>query len=328
MLVHLHLHPRRTGVTRHVEDVVRALATDGARAFGWALAGDVPRANLRGLWHAARTGRLVLHAHRSLELLLALLLRLAGGVRIVWTRHGTGVPSRWTAALAARADVRVTLSEEGQRTLGLPSVVVPHGVDVEFFRPPVDRAAVWASLGLGGGHGVALVGRIRPAKGQGDAVEALAQTLAEAPAWRAVLVGEARGADAAWLASLLKRGGGRVLAVGSQRDVRPFYQGATLLLQPSHAESFSLVLVEAMASGCCVVAARLPHYATLLEEGRTGFTYPPGDVAALVDVLRPLLREPERAAAVGRAAAEAAQLRFPLQREVAALQTLYGGGTP
>ncbi len=81
-----------------------------------------------------------------------------------------------------------------------------------------------------------------------------------------------------------------------------------------------------MASGCCVVAARLPHYGTLLEEGKTGFTYPVGDVAALVDVLQPLLREPERAAAVGRAAAEAAALRFPLQGEVAALERLYRGG--
>ncbi len=328
-LVHLHLHRRRTGVTRHVEDVVRALAPGGARALGWALAPTVPRARLGALWRAVRQGGLVLHAHRNLELLLALVFRRLGrGVRVVWTRHGTGAPSRWTLALARRADVRVTLAEEGKRTLGLLSTVVPHGVDVGYFQPPADRAAAWASLGLGGAHGVAVVGRIRPAKGQGDAVAALARTLPAAPAWRGVLVGEARGREAAFLASLLKLGGGRVQAVGQQQDVRRFYQGATLLLQPSHAESFSLVLAEAMASGCCVVAARLPHYGTLLEEGRTGFTYPAGDVAALVDVLQPLLREPERAAAVGRAAAEAVQLRFPLQAEVAALERLYRGGPP
>ena len=125
-LVHLHLHRRRTGVTRHVEDVVRALAPGGATACGWALGRQVPRTGLAGLWHAARRGGLVLHAHRNLELLLALVLRRLGrGVRVVWTRHGTGAPSRWTAALAARADVRITLTEEGQRTLGLPSTVVP-----------------------------------------------------------------------------------------------------------------------------------------------------------------------------------------------------------
>jgi mannosyltransferase len=326
-LVHLHLHRRRTGVTRHVEDVVRALAPGGARACGWALASSVPRARLRALWRQARAGGLVVHAHRNLELLLALALRRLGrAVRVVWTRHGTGVPGRWTLALARRADVRVTLTEEGKRTLGLVSTVVPHGVDVGYFQPPADRAAAWTSLGLGGTYGVAVVGRIRLAKGQGDAVAALARTLPAAPAWRGVLVGEARGRDAGWLASLLKLGGGRVQAVGEQWDVRPYYQGATLLLQPSHGESFSLVLAEAMASGCCVVAARLPHYRTLLEEGGTGFTYPAGDVAALVEVLQPLLREPGRAAAVGRAAAEAARQQFPLQREVDALEKLYRGG--
>ena len=326
-LVHLHLHRRRTGVTRHVEDVVRALAPAGARAFGWALGPEVPRTTLFGLWRAARRGELVLHVHRNLELLFALALRgLTRGVRVVWTRHGAGSPSRWTAALAARAEVRVTLTEEGQRTLGLLSVVVPHGVDVHAFRPPADRAVAWTTLGLGGERGVAVVGRIRPAKGQGEAVAALARTLPDAPAWRGVLVGEARGPDAAWLTSLLRLGEGRVRAVGQQQDIRRWYQGATVVLQPSHAESFSLVLVEAMASGCCVVAARLPHYGALLEEGRTGFTYPPGDASALADVLRPLLREPERAAQVGQAAAEAARTRFPLEREVAALERLYRGG--
>jgi mannosyltransferase len=325
-LVHLHLHRRRTGVTRHVEDVVRALASSGSRVWGWALAQDVPKATLGTLWKAAQGGGLVLHAHRNLELLFALgLRRLGRGVRVVWTRHGTGRPSRWTRALASRADARVTLSEEGQRTLGLLSVVVPHGVDTKRFQPPADRAAAWAALGLGGERGVAVVGRIRPTKGQGDAVAALARTLPERPAWRAVLVGEARGRDALWLASLLKEGAGWLQAVGQQPDVRPWYEGATLLLQPSHAESFSLVLAEAMACGCCVVAARLPHYGALLEEGRTGFTYPPGDTTALAEVLRPLLREPQRAAEVGQAAALAARDRFPLEGEVAALVRVYQG---
>jgi mannosyltransferase len=325
-VVHLHLHRRRTGVTRHVEDVVRALCASGARAFGVALAPGVPVARFSEVWRLARGGGLVLHAHRNLELLLSLLLRFLGrGVRVVWTRHGAGRPGLLTAALARLADVRVCLTEEGARTLGLPSVVVPHGVDVAAFQPPEDRARAWAALGLGGEKGLAVVGRIRPRKGQGDAVLALARTLPDAPLWRGVLVGAARGRDRPWLAGLLLKAQGRVAAVGEQPDVRRWYQGATVLVQPSHEESFSLVLAEAMASGCCVVAARLPHYAALLEEGRTGFTYPVGDVAALADVLAPLLREPSHAEAVGRAAALAAPTLFPLSREAAALEQLYRG---
>jgi mannosyltransferase len=309
-----------------VEDVVRALAKGGARAWGWGLGADVPRADVAGVWRAARSGGLVLHAHRNLELLVALVLRRVGrGVRLVWTRHGTGRPSGWTAWLARRADVRVCLTEEGARALGLSAVVVPHGVDVAAFRPPTDRASAWASLGVGGERGVAVVGRIRPAKGQGEAVAALAQVLPRAPAWRGVLVGEARKGNRAWLDSLLALAAGRVAAVGEQLDVRPWYQGASVVVQPSRGESFSLVLLEAMASGCCVVAARLPHYRDFIDEGRTGFTYPVGDAAALADVLGPLLAQPEVATRVGHAAAETARTRFPLAREVAALEQLYRG---
>jgi mannosyltransferase len=325
-LVHLHLHRRRTGVTRHVEDVVRALSQGGARAWGWALGSDVPQAQFLDVWRWARSGGLILHAHRNLELLLALVLRGVGrGVRVAWTRHGTGRPSGWTRWLARQADVRVCLSEEGARELGLASIVVPHGVDVLVFHPPASRAAAWAALGVGGERGVAVVGRIRPAKGQEEAMVALGRTLPAAPAWRGVLVGEARGRDKAWLASLLPQAAGRVTAVGPQPDVNRWYQGVTVLLQPSHAESFSMVLAEAMASGCCVVAARLPHYQALLEEGRTGFTYPVGDAPALAEVLAKLLAEPETAARVGQAAAESARTRFPLEREVAVLEQLYRG---
>lgn len=325
-LVHLHLHRRRTGVTRHVEDVVRALSQRGARAWGWALSKDVPQAHFPDVWREARSGALVLHAHRNLELLVALLLRGAGrGVRVVWTRHGTGRPGRWTAWLARRADVRVCLSEQGAAELGLPSSVVPHGVDVTVYCPPRSRAAAWAALEVGGERGVAVVGRIRPAKGQREAMVALGKVLPNAPGWHGVLVGEARGKDRSWLASLLPLGAGRVTAVGPQADICRWYQGVTVLLQPSHAESFSMVLAEAMASGCCVVAARLPHYQSLLEEGRTGFTYPVGDANALADVLARLLVAPETAARIGQAAAESARTRFPLEREVTALEQLYRG---
>lgn len=324
-MVHLHLHRRRTGVTRHVEDVARAMAETGACAAGWALAPDVPRAGPAEVWKAARAGGLVLHAHRNLELLAARALRAVGrGVRVVWTRHGPGRPGWWTRMLARGADARVTLTAAGAEALGLPSVVVPHGVDLHTFRPAEDRRAAWAALGLPGERGLAVVGRIRPAKGQGDAVSALVRVLPRAPAWHAVLVGEAQGRDRSWLQSLLAVAGGRVSAVGEQRDVGRYYQGATLVVQPSRAESFSLALAEAMASGCCVVAARLPHFRALLEEGRTGFTYPPGDVEALAGVLAPLLADPARAEAVGRAAAEAARTLFPLERELAALEVVYG----
>ncbi|HZW90886.1 MAG TPA: glycosyltransferase, partial [Myxococcaceae bacterium] len=78
-----------------------------------------------------------------------------------------------------------------------------------------------------------------------------------------------------------------------------------------------------MASGCCVVAAALPHYPELVEHGVTGFLYPAGGVPALVALLEPLLAEPSRAEAVGRAAAADVRARWTLDAEVNALRDFY-----
>ncbi len=149
-VVHLHFHGRRTGVTRHVEDVVQRLP---AEVTGWGPLAGVRRLSWRELRARARSGPLVLHAHRNLELLAALLLRARSrSVRVVFTRHSSGRPSGWTRFLARRADARVVLTRVALRELGLPAEVVPHGVDVGRFSPPEDRGRAWRALGVGGGR--------------------------------------------------------------------------------------------------------------------------------------------------------------------------------
>ncbi|HEY1417164.1 MAG TPA: glycosyltransferase family 4 protein [Myxococcaceae bacterium] len=317
LVVLLHFHGRRTGVTRHVEDVARRLPAEVA---GWGPLEGVERLPWRGLLARSRSGPVVVvHAHRNLELLAALLLRaLRPSVRVVFTRHSAGRPSWWTRFLARRADARVVLTRVALRELGLGAEVVPHGVDVERFSPPADRAEAWRALGAGGAHGIGAVGRVRPSKGQQDLAAAWAVLGPRAAGWRAVLAGLVTGR---WRAFAHRLGGVELL--GELDDIPALYRGLTVLLQPSRQESFSLVLLEAMASGCCVVAAALPHYPELVEHGVTGFLYRAGDIPGLVALLEPLLAEPSRAEAIGRAAAEEVRARWTLDAEVQALRGLY-----
>ena len=315
-VVLLHFHGRRTGVTRHVEDVARRLP---AHVTGWGPLLGVRRLSWGALLDLAKSGPVVVHAHRNLELLAALLLRrVKPSIRVAFTRHSAGRPSAWTRFLARRADARVVLTRVALRELGLHAVVVPHGVDVGQFAPPADRAQSWRALGVGGSRGVAVVGRIRPSKGQQDLAEAWAVLGPRFPRWRAVLAGLA---TRRWRAFARRLAG--LEQLGELDDTPALYRGVTILVQPSRQESFSLVLLEAMASGCCVVAAALPHYPELLEHGVTGFLYAPGDVPALVALLEPLLAEPSRAEAVGRAAAADVRARWTLDAEVNALRDFY-----
>ena len=62
-----------------------------------------------------------------------------------------------------------------------------------------------------------------------------------------------------------------------------------LLVLPSSEDSFGIVLVEAWACDKPVVAARTPVMASLVDEGRDGLLFTPGDALALAQSIRTLL---------------------------------------
>jgi mannosyltransferase len=322
LVVHPHFHSRRTGVTRHVEMVVPALAgLHETRTLGRALEPGMPAIGWRELWRRAGEQPVIWHAHRNNELLWGLALRALGRrVRVVFTRHSAR-PGRFTRLLAGAADRVVALTAPMAQELRVPAEVVGHGIELSRFVPPGDRAQAWASLGVGGRWGIGVIGRVRPAKGQGDFAAALAPLLSAHPDWRAILVGAVKPPEQTWAEGL--RCGGAVQLLGERSDVERWYQGLSIVVQPSHTEGYSMALLEAMASGCCVVAARLPYSEDAIAHGRTGFLYAPGDVEALRALLLPLLAQPERARAVGEAAAAEARARFGVIHEARALTRVY-----
>jgi mannosyltransferase len=308
-----------------VETVVPVLARSmETLTVGRALEGQLPRIGWRALWRRLRHEPVVWHAHRNNELIAGLLLSLFGRqVKVVFTRHASMRPSAFTRLLARRAHRLVSLTPQVAEVMGLPSTIIAHGVDLERFAPSPDRSAAWSRLGLGGRYGLGVIGRVRPAKGQGVFVEAIAPLLSKYPEWHPLLVGLAKGGEQTWAEQLRASTGGALSLVEEQSDVVPWYQGLSVLVHPSFTEGFSLVHLEALATGCCVVASRLPYLPGLIEHGRTGFLFEPGDVKGLRDILDMLMAEPERAHTVGRNAAEEARRRFGIEHEARALADLY-----
>jgi len=325
LVVHSHFHPRRTGVTAHTEEVVKALAPlCEVKVVGELMPEALPRMTLGELWRRAKREPVVFHAHRNNELLVALLFRALGRrLKIVYTSHNSRRPGRFTRLLVRFADALITLNQQGFGWIGRPSTVVHHGVSLDRFTPPADRAAAWRALGLPGTHGIGVVGRIREAKGQGDFVEAIAPLLERHPDWTPVLIGLAKPAEHKWVEGLRQRTNGRLQLPGEQRDVAPWYQGLSILVHPSYAEAFSMVLIEAMAAGCCVVVSKLPHVPAVVEHGRTGFLFEPGDVEGLRRILEELLADPTQVERVGRQAAEEAKARFGIEQEARKLHGVY-----
>lgn len=85
-------------------------------------------------------------------------------------------------------------------------------------------------------------------------------------------------------------------------------------------ESFGIVVAEAMAAGCAVVASDLEAFRPVL--GSAGYLTPPGDVSALATAIGALLDDPQRAVALGEDARRAAG-RYDWSRVIGSYRQVY-----
>jgi glycosyltransferase involved in cell wall biosynthesis len=247
------------------------------------------------------------HVHCVPSAVAALAARVTRG-RAVATDHG--MPPGLLAPLVDRLFQRyLTVSEYSARMLGAPSEkvrVVLGGVDPELFRP------VWSPAR----DFVLFVGRVTPHKG----IDVLLRALPEGA--RLAVVGsvghDPRPPERDYPALLGKLAEGREVSfLGPLPDdqLAVLYGQAAALVLPSVEETcygrrhrvselLGLTALEAMACGTPVVASGLGGLREVVDDGVTGFLFPPGDHARLRDHLTRLLGDRALVERLGGAARE------------------------
>jgi colanic acid/amylovoran biosynthesis glycosyltransferase len=116
-------------------------------------------------------------------------------------------------------------------------------------------------------------------------------------------------------------------------DVARLLSGADVIVQPSvptrrgSREGIPVSLMEGMACGLPAVASRISGIPELIDDGQNGFLVPPGDAAALAEVLGQLAGDPELRSRMGRSAREKVIASFDLSRNAARLATMIRGAT-
>ncbi|PYQ42804.1 MAG: hypothetical protein DMF77_11730 [Acidobacteria bacterium] len=206
--------------------------------------------------------------------------------------------------------------------------VVHNGVDLADIGPadatPPER--VREQMGLPPDRRVVgVVGRLEERKGHRFFLEAMRSLLDDGLAVVGLVVGE--GKEMAALAARqealgLEEG---VKLVGYWADLRAALSVIDVFVLPSLMEGHPIALLEAMAAGKAVVATNVGGNGEAVEDGVTGLLVPPGDAGALAEAMRVLLRDPSRAARMGRAAQAAVRERFSLQAAVRANEAVYLG---
>ncbi|MEW9518922.1 glycosyltransferase family 4 protein [Streptomyces tubercidicus] len=270
--------------------------------------GSVARLNF-GFLSAARVRRWlqhgafdVIHIHEPASPSLGLLSCWAAQGPIVATFHTSNPRSR--AMIAAypilqpaleKISARIAVSEYARRTLvehlGGDAVVIPNGVDVDFFATAEPKAE-WQ------GRTIGFIGRIdEPRKGLPVLMKALPTILAEVPDARLLVAG--RGDEAEAVAELPAELRSRVEFLGmvSDEDKARLLRSVDLYVAPNTGgESFGIILVEAMSAGAPVLASDLDAFAQVLDQGEAGELFTNEDTEALAAAAVRLLGDPARLA--------------------------------
>lgn len=211
-------------------------------------------------------------------------------------------------------DVYIALTEFARRTFiagGLPAdriVVKPN-----FVHPD-------PGLGDAAGNFALFVGRLVPEKGIRTLIDAWQhigvsiplRIVGDGPLAPEVAAAAAQCAGITWL--------GR----HPRAEVLALMRAATLLIFPSTwYEGFGMTVAEALAVGLPVVASRVGGMAALIDDGRTGVHFPPGDAAALADRVRWAIDNPARLAEMRREARAEYLERYTGERNYDLLLGIY-----
>jgi D-inositol-3-phosphate glycosyltransferase len=289
----------------------------------------------------------LVHAHYWLSGQVGLVARQRWGVPLVHSMHTLGRVKNSALARGDQAEPEVRLrgetevvstadrlvantDEEAHQLVGLYSAdpakvwTVNPGVDLTVFQPgPADGVVV------------VFAGRVQPLKAPDIVLHAAAQLVRDDPGLARqlslVFVGGPSGAgraDPDGLTELARELGiahlVRLEPPCPQAELADWYRAATVVMVPSHSESFGLVAMEAQACGTPVIAAAVGGLRTAVRHGESGILVADHDPASYARALRELITTPGRRAALSRGGVTHAA-RFGWSRTVDRLLGVYAG---
>jgi glycosyltransferase involved in cell wall biosynthesis len=214
-----------------------------------------------------------------------------------------------------------------------------NGINLPAWDWRLDGSATREALGIpAGAPVVACAARLFRAKGQAEAVRAVAAVRSHCPAIRLLIIGSddrqvMRESFTEELKGLVASLGlqDHVLFTGQRSDMPALMAASDVFMLPSDEEPFGLVFAEAMAMKRPVLAIANGGTPEVVEHGKSGFLCAPNDVDSLAEHLRRLLEDPDLRARMGEYGRMQVEARFTSRRlagEVARLYDSLIAGSP
>ncbi|MCK6456255.1 MAG: glycosyltransferase [Phycisphaerae bacterium] len=195
-------------------------------------------------------------------------------------------------------------------------VVIRNGIVLERFAGAAMRSDARRRLDLSADQvGVAMIANLRPEKRHDVFIEAASSLAPRYPNARFFMIGDGPARDA--VLAHCRRAEVRPEQfrwLGARDDVPVLLAGLDIVCLCSDVECFSLVMLEAAASGAAFIGPAAGSLDEFLEHGRTGLAIRPGDTASLVAALDALLSDAPRRRALAAAGQHRARAEFGIDR--------------
>src|SRR5262249_39012837 len=298
----------------------------------------------QGIAQVIRKNRIdILHAHLARDytycgIAARIAARLGNPVGFFITRHHfktikSNPIYAWTIG-EARALIAVSDSVRGNLVESFPDfadriVMIPNWIDAGGCGS-LNREEARARLGVTKRLVVGVVGQITRLKRQDLFIKAAAHLIKDRY-WndaQFLIVGETGSGDDNYLGQLQEmanklRVNNQVRFTGYVEDLPAVLGAFDIVAAPSDNEAFSLALVEAMASGCAVVATRVGGMAEIVEDGITGLLVQRDNSWALIAALSRLLTDKRLREKMGSVARASVIERFDRRSVIDRIERLY-----
>lgn len=268
----------------------------------------------------------VVHTHLFSADLWGRLAARRAGIPVVTTEHNINTQEsrlwtaikRWmnnySAVYTAPSEAVASFMKKIYHIPSRSIEVIRHGIDVDMFA--VVKNPKWKEP-----YRIGMIGRLSEQKGHTIAIDAM-NKLTDVDA-KLIITGAGELKDELYQYAQEKRLNARIEWHDPVTDVASVYADCDIVIVPSLWEGLGLVVLEAMASGRCVIGSDVDGIAEIVADGVTGHLVPVGDADALANMIRRALTHREETDTISRQARTLAQENVRIEDMADAYKKIY-----